>query len=265
MRDLISPEKSWHGALRSNAPPNALSLTITGAAAAVTVGTGTRRNVLTPSDWLELERIAVHLASRDDLKIVVFRGAGMTFSAGSDLRYWAGEESTRIDDDFARIESALQAIEGIPLPTVAVVEGVAAGAGCELALACDLRIFSQSAQIGLPIVQLGVLVSPHFSLRLTLLVGVSRARELLYTGRLVSAAEADRMGMATAVIAEEQVHTELARLVAEISRQPRLGLVAAKAASSVALRDMRAQHEVPGWIFSDPDELPGRIEAFLAR
>ena len=251
--------------LPSISTPSALSLVVTGAAAVVTVGTGQRRNVLGPSDWLELERMAVHLTGRDDLKVVAFRGAGMTFSAGSDLRYWDGGESRTIDDDFARIESALQAIEGIPVPTIAVVEGVAAGAGCELALACDLRIFAQSAWIGLPIVQLGVLVSPHFALRLILLVGVSRARELLYSGRLVSAAEADKLGMATTVVTESQVEAELARWVEDISRQPRRGLVTAKFASSVALRDLRAKHDAPAWTSSDPDELPGRIQAFFAR
>jgi enoyl-CoA hydratase/carnithine racemase len=196
---------------------------------------------------------------------VVFRGGGDTFSAGSDLRFWQDENTRTVDEDFRLMETALQAVERIPVPTIAVVEGVAAGAGCELALACDLRIFSQTARIGLPILQLGVLVSPHFALRMTTLIGVSRTRELLYSGRLVSAAEAERLGMANVVVPQLRVDAEITTWVGDIVRQPRSGLVAAKAASTVALTELRAQHDAPGWRHFDPRQLSERIGAFFRR
>lgn len=249
------------GSLRAS---GALSLEVDGAVASITLGSGERRNVLAPSDWDQLVSIADQLARRADLKVVVVRGGGQTFSAGSDLRFWENDDRT-IDDDFARMEAALQAIEQIPVATIAVVEGVAAGAGCELALACDLRIFAHTARIGLPILQLGVLVSPHFALRMSSLIGVSRTRELLYTGRLITAGEADRMGMANAVVPQSTVEAELASWVSAISRQPHSGLVAAKTASTVALAELRARHDTPGWTFFDPEQLHDRIGAFFRR
>jgi enoyl-CoA hydratase len=242
-----------------------LTLDVTGSVATITVGSGLRHNVLEPHDWDELASIADAVAARSDIKVAVIRGGGQTFSAGSNLRSWDGADARTVDDGFLRIEAALQAIERIPVPTLAVVEGVAAGAGCELALACDLRLFTRSARIGLPIVQLGVLVSPHFALRLTVLVGVARSRELLYSGRLVLAAEAERLGLANSVVPQDDLDAEVVRWVEDISRQPRSGLVAAKTASSRALRELRRQHDAPGWRFSDPSVFRGSIRAFFAR
>ncbi|MEX1078318.1 MAG: enoyl-CoA hydratase/isomerase family protein [Homoserinimonas sp.] len=244
---------------------SALSLEVAGTVASIIVGSGERRNVLAPADWDELSRIVDQVSTRVDISVVVLRGRGQTFSAGSDLRFWENEDSQTVDEDFSRMEAALQAIERIPIPTIAVVEGVAAGAGCELALACDLRIFAQTARIGLPIVQLGVLVSPHFALRLTSLIGISRTRELLYSGRLVSAAEADRLGMANSVVAQSGIEAELQNWLDNISRQPRSGLVAAKAASTVAVAELRTQHDAPEWTFSDPAQLSDRIGIFFRR
>src|SRR5690606_8030565 len=119
-------------------PAAALTLEIAMSVATITVGSGLRRNVLDPADWDELASMAAHVAARSDVKVVVVRGRGETFSAGSNLRCWNGAGDRNVDDDFFRIEAALQAVEKIPVPTIAVVEGVAAGAGCELALACDL-------------------------------------------------------------------------------------------------------------------------------
>lgn len=245
--------------------PSVVTLEVTGPVASICLGSGKRRNVLAPSDWDELAGIADRVATLDDVSVVVVRGGGQTFSAGSDLRFWEDEESRTVDDDFIRMETALQAIEQIPVPTIAVVEGVAAGAGCELALACDLRIFAQTARIGLPILQLGVLVSPHFALRMTALIGVSRTRELLYSGRLVTAAEADRLGMANTVVPESDIEATLASWVGDISCQPRSGLVAAKTASTVALAEQRAQHNAPGWASFDPQQLSDRIAVFFRR
>jgi enoyl-CoA hydratase len=247
------------------AAASALSCQVTGAIAVITIGSGQRHNVLAPSEWDELARIADELTSRVDVKVVVVRGRASTFSAGSDLRFWREADSGTIDADFARIEAALQSIERMPVPTIAVVEGVAAGAGCELALACDLRLFADTARIGLPILKLGVLVSPHFVLRLTSLVGVSRARELLYSGRLVSATEADRLGMANTVVPAAGMDSEIATWVHDICRQPRTGLVAAKAASTVALADLRKRHDAPEWTFSDPHQFSAGVNAFFAR
>jgi enoyl-CoA hydratase len=243
--------------------PSKLLLAIEGRVATVTIGAGQRHNALAPEDWSELRKTASELATRDDISVVVFRGAAGTFSSGSDIRYWDETSAAQVDADFITIEHALQAVEAIPVPTIAAVEGIAVGAGCELALACDLRLVAESARIGMPILRLGVLVSPQFVLRLTLLIGVARARELLYLGRLLSATEADRMGIVNATVPDDQLSGMLAEWTERISNQPHAGLIAAKTASNVALERLRKAHEAPEWSFSDPTTFSERIRAFL--
>ena len=149
----------------------------------VSVGDGQRGNALSSEDWRELEQTFRHLAEDDQLRAVVVRGQGGTFSAGSDMREWVQADRTDVAQSFAAMEAAFTAIEDLPVPVIAEVEGVAAGAGCQLALACDLRVLADTARIGMPIARLGILVSPSFAARLSVLAGPGVARELLYTGR----------------------------------------------------------------------------------
>ena len=240
-----------------------VSTSITGAAAYLSLGAGYRHNAMRGSDWIALRDAAAELGADESINVVVIRGAGGTFSAGSDIREWAGADPADIDASFLLMEQALSAVERIPIPTVALVEGVAAGAGCQLALSCDLCAMVDTARIGMPVLRLGILPSPEFAWRLTALAGPARARELLYTGRLISAADAERYGLITSVIESGDVGLRLAELVASIATQPRSGLVAAKAATDVALERMRARNSAPGWRFSDPKEFPSRISSFV--
>ena len=236
-----------------------------GAVAHVTVGDGSLRNALGVDGWDRLRRTAEELTGLPDLMAVVLRGAGGTFCAGFRLDGWLDADSDSVDASFAAMEAALQAVERIDVPTVAVVEGVAAGAGCQLALACDLRVAAPSARIGMPILRLGILCSPGFALRLTTLVGASRAKELLYTGRLLPAGQAADYGLLTEVAPEDGLDDAVARLVATLLAQPRTALVAAKAATAAALASLRAQSDAPAWRFSDRVEFPARVRRFLAR
>jgi enoyl-CoA hydratase/carnithine racemase len=220
---------------------------------------------LTPSGWHELERLVSQLAEVNTISLVLFRGAARTFSAGSDLTHWAEATEDEVDHDFAVIESALQTVENTPVPTIAIIEGVAAGAGCELALACDLRLMTSSARVGMPIVRLGILVSPEFALRLTSLVGIAKTRELLYMGRFLTGKEAREWGIANAVVDDAQIEDLIADWVGQISRQPRRGLMSAKTATAVALEALRAQHESPQWRYTDHPEFQQRVHDFIAR
>jgi enoyl-CoA hydratase len=243
----------------------AVTLDIEGDVARLTIGNGSRRNALGVTDWSRLHRLADELSRYTDVKVVVVRGAGATFSAGSDIREWSEATPAEVDASFQAMEAALQAVESIEVPTIAVVEGVAVGAGCELALACDLRLMARSARLGMPILRLGILPSPAFTLRLSALAGSARTRELLYTGRLLDADQAERYGLATEVVDNPALEARLEDLVSDIACQPRTGLVITKAATGIELTRLRKEHDDPDWTFSDPREFPRRILAFLKR
>jgi enoyl-CoA hydratase/carnithine racemase len=206
----------------------------------VSVGDGQRGNALSSDDWRELEQTFRHLAEDDQLRAVVVRGQGGTFSAGSDMREWVQADRTDVAQSFAAMEAAFTAIEDLPVPVIAEVEGVAAGAGCQLALACDLRVLAETARIGMPIARLGILVSPSFAARLSVLAGPGVARELLYTGRLVSAEEAVRLGLATRSVPVEHLASATHRLVLSVVRHPGSAIRAAKHAVDVSLAPVRA-------------------------
>jgi enoyl-CoA hydratase len=237
-----------------------------GSVAVVAFGTGERLNALGSEQWDELGRAAAALAPRTDLRAVVFRGRGGVFCAGSDLREWDGASSAEVDRSFWRLEETLRAIEDLPMPTVAVVEGVAAGGGCQLALACDLQLADSAAHVGMPISRLGILVPASFATRMSLRVGPSRTKDLLYGGRMLSAEEAQRIGLVTTVAREGALEDELDELLARWRPLSPASLRAAKAAVDRGLDPLVAPvRREPPRPAADPQEFPGRLAAFLRR
>ncbi|MGH3380353.1 MAG: enoyl-CoA hydratase/isomerase family protein, partial [Actinoallomurus sp.] len=158
-----------------------IQVEINGPVAAVVVGDGRRRNALNGAGWDLLARTMRDVAEPTAVRAVVLRGAGDTFCAGSDMTEWRDADIVAVERSFARMEAAFRAIEECPVPVVAEIRGAAAGAGCQLALACDLRVMARSARIGMPIARLGILPSPAFASRLAAVAGPAVARELLYT------------------------------------------------------------------------------------
>ncbi len=242
---------------------DAVELKVEGSVGTVTVGSGTRRNALSTSDWHRLGDTVRGLADVDTVSVVVVRGHGGTFCAGSDLREWADASSAEVDTSFGAMEAALGALEALDVATVAAIEGTAAGARCQLALACDLRVLTRSARMGMPILRLGLLPSPMFALRIAVLTGQERARQLFYTGELLSAEKAQQWGLASEVVEDDELEDRLAELVSAVVAQPRSGIVGAKVACRVAADRQRPRFAHPEWRYSDPVELPSRMRAFL--
>ncbi|MGA0878414.1 MAG: enoyl-CoA hydratase/isomerase family protein [Ilumatobacteraceae bacterium] len=150
---------------------------------------------------------------------VVITGGDRLFAAGADIGEFGGpDEGERIGLGFHR---ALDAVAAIPRFVIAAVSGYALGGGCELALACDYRIASERAVFGQPEVLLGIIPGGGGTQRLPRLVGVSRAKELMITGRQVSASEALAIGLADEVVAPEQLHERALSLAAEVARGAR--------------------------------------------
>lgn len=230
------------------------------------IGSGSRRNALTGDDWSDLADVCDGLSKDEELRGVIVRGNGGTFSAGSDMREWVSADPADVDDSFARMEAAFTAIERLPVPVVAQVDGTAAGAGCQLALACDLRVLGESARVGMPIARLGILASPAFAARISLLTGPAVARELLYTGRLLTAEQAVRVGLANRAVPEDVLNETTTALVRSIVRHPPVALRAAKHAvafgTDAALDAAREAGAGPAVAFPD---FRKAITAFLDR
>ena len=166
----------------------------------------------------ELRDVLAELRERDDVGIVAFTGAGeKAFVAGADisqLRHY--DLHTGLD---AEMQRTFDAVEAFPKPTVAAVNGFALGGGCELAMACDIRIASANARFGLPETTLSVLPGAGGTQRLARLVGTGRAIEMILTGRFVPAAEAHAIGLVTSVVPADGLRAELRRLADQVARQ----------------------------------------------
>lgn len=168
--------------------------------AVVTLSRPEVHNALNDRMLTELRDVLAVLADDDAVGAVVFAGSGTTaFAAGADIGEVAGYTARTALD--ARIQRVFDDIEDFPKPTIAAVNGVALGGGCELAMSCDIRIAAETARFGLPEANLAVLPGAGGTQRLARLIGTGRAIELILTGRQLDAAEARDVGLVTSVVA----------------------------------------------------------------
>ena len=195
-----------------------IDLAIHGAIATVTLNNLAALNALDEEHLRDLERVFAALSARSDIRAIILTGAGeRSFSAGADVRRM---QDMGVDDAHAYAElghAATRAIESVPQPVVAAVNGFALGGGCELALACDIRIASSVATFAQPEVTLGILPGWGGTQRLPRVVGKGIASELIFTGRQVPAEEALRIGLVNRVVAPEELSAAAATLAEQIA------------------------------------------------
>ena len=226
------------------------------------------RNALNFEMVEDIRRVLDRLASRADLAALIFTGAGgRSFISGADI----GELlERRRDDAFRRINNSLfREIEQFVAPTIAAVRGYALGGGCELAIACDLRVCGEGARLGQPEVGLGIIPGAGGAYRLPRLVGLGRARELVFTGRLVESEEALRIGLVNEVVPDEEVVDAARALAARIARNSPLAVRMAKVvlnsngemSTDVA---MALEATTQAVLFED-EQKRARMSAFLER
>jgi enoyl-CoA hydratase len=207
-----------------------------GRTALVEIGDGSRLNTLGAAGWGALDDIVSGCAADAGVAVIVIAGCGLTFSAGSDLNEWSGSTHEEVEQTFEGMEACFQTIERVAVPVFAAVEGVAAGAGCQLALACDLVVMSQTGRIGMPVARLGILASQAFAARVSRRCGTAMAADLYLTGRLLTADESRQAGLVTRVVPHGCARAE-AKVIAEaIAATPSSALSAVK----VALRSVSA-------------------------
>jgi len=183
----------------------ALKLSRQDATAILTLDRLEALNALNLRVFDELEAAFTTLAKDPTLRCVILTGAGKAFVAGADIKEMAAFSSVQARAFSRRGQQVMNLIEGFPRPVIAAVNGFALGGGCELAMACDLRIASEKAKAGQPEVNLGVTPGFAGTQRLAGLVGRSQAKYLLFTGEIISADRALQIGLFDEVVAPEQL------------------------------------------------------------
>jgi enoyl-CoA hydratase/carnithine racemase len=156
----------------------------------------------------EIRALAAEATDRDDVKAVVIYGGERVFAAGADVKEMADMSHTDMVKRSAGLTSAFTAVARIPKPVVAAVTGYALGGGCELALCADIRIAGENAVLGQPEILLGIIPGAGGTQRLTRLVGPSRAKDIIFTGRFVKADEALAIGLVDRVVPAADVYAE---------------------------------------------------------
>ncbi len=162
-------------------------------------------NALDLAAWHELAEVTAEAARRDDVRSLVVRGGARALAAGADVREFLAWTPEEADAASGVMQAALDALAALPMVTIAVVTGYALGGGCELALACDLRFAADNAKMGQPEILLGTIPGTGGTQRLARLVGVGRAKDLVFSGRMVDMVEAPRIGLVDAVHPVDEV------------------------------------------------------------
>jgi enoyl-CoA hydratase/carnithine racemase len=176
-------------------------------------------------------RAAATLVSQDEsVRAVILYGGEKVFAAGADVKEFAGQDHAFMVRDSGRVMSSIDSIARIPKPVIAAVTGYALGGGCELALTADFRISADDAKWGQPEILLGIIPGMGGTQRLPRLVGPSKAKDLIYTGRLVDAQEALDIGLVDIVVPAADVYSTAVTMAQKLARGPALALAAAKAA-----------------------------------
>ena len=178
----------------------------------------------------EIKQAAEDVSGRADVGAVILYGGPKVFAAGADIKEMAGMTYQDMLRASVGLQDAFTAVARIPQPTIAAVTGYALGGGCELTLCCDLRIAAEDAKLGQPEILLGIIPGAGGTQRLPRLVGVSRAKDLVLTGRQVDAAEALAIGLVNQVVSADEVYPSARDLAMRLARGPALALRAAKEA-----------------------------------
>ncbi|MFD7965228.1 enoyl-CoA hydratase/isomerase family protein [Streptomyces zaomyceticus] len=200
----------------------------------VAEGVGTIRLDRPPMNALDiatqdrLRELAQEATDRDDVRAVVLYGGEKVFAAGADIKEMQVMDHVAMVKRSRALQDAFTAVARIPKPVVAAITGYALGGGCELALCADYRIAADNAKLGQPEILLGLIPGAGGTQRLSRLVGPSKAKDLIFTGRMVKADEALTLGLVDRVVPAAEVYEQAHAWAARLAQGPAVALRAAK-------------------------------------
>jgi enoyl-CoA hydratase/carnithine racemase len=187
-------------------------------------------NALNAQVQVEIAAAAARITADPDIRAAIIYGGEKVFAAGADIKEMAEASYGQMAADTRRLQDSFTAVAKIPKPVVAAITGYALGGGLELALCADFRVAGESARLGQPEILLGIIPGAGGTQRLPRLVGPARAKDIVFTGRFVGAAEALAIGLVDKVVPDGQVYQAALALVARYASGPAIALRAAKQA-----------------------------------
>ena len=208
-----------------------ISTSVEGDIATVTIDRQEVRNALNGQVMRDVRAALDGLREDESVGVVVFTGAGeKSFAAGADISEL--KERTALDALSSGMQRLYDEIEGYEKPTIAAVNGYALGGGCELAMACDIRVAAENAKFGQPEVNLSIIPGAGGTQRLSRLVGVGKATELILTGEVIDAQEAHRIGLVSKVVPQSELMDSAREMASKILSKGPLAIRLAKIAVS---------------------------------
>jgi enoyl-CoA hydratase len=240
-----------------------------GRVAIITINRPEKRNALNIKTREEGAALLDQLRTDQTVGVVVFTGAGdKAFIAGADIGEFAGRTAT-MQRDVMTSRSLFTAIDTFPKPVIAMINGYCLGGGCELALACDIRIASENASFGQPEINLGIIPGGGGTQRLTRLVGEGKAMEMILTGEIIDARTAYSIGLVNHVVPADQLQSKTLEIANRIADKSPVALVFAKEAVKLASRSnldegLRREIDLFALCFSTEDKDEG-VSAFLEK
>ncbi|MGY1842196.1 enoyl-CoA hydratase/isomerase family protein [Modestobacter sp. SYSU DS0875] len=217
----------------------------------------------------EVRAAALEAGSREDVRAVVLYGGERVFAAGADVRSMAGLAGASMVAWGRELTASFTEVARIPKPVIAAITGYALGGGYELALCADFRVMGHGAKVGQPEILLGVIPGAGGTQRLARLVGPAKAKDLVFTGRHVGAEEALEMGLADAVVPDEDVYATAVAMARKFAAGPPLALAAAKRAIDEGLdgslaAGLQLESRLFAELFDTEDQAAG-MRSFLER
>lgn len=179
-------------------------------------------NTISPEVVKDLDTVIAELEKDESVFVVIVTGAGKAFAAGGDLATMKDLNVLEAREFSFEANRVFSRLENLPQPVIAAVNGVALGGGCELALSCDIRIASEQAKLGQPEVNFGITPAAGGTQRLQRVVGMPKAMELIWTGRIIDAREALEIGLVNQVVPHEELLEAALSLARTIASKPQV-------------------------------------------
>jgi enoyl-CoA hydratase len=247
-----------------------IAVALDGGVAVVTIDRQDALNALDLPTLTELRDRLAELAADTGARVVVLTGAGeKAFAAGADIKYMSGLAVGEAKEWGALGHDAGRLLETMAKPTIAAVNGFALGGGCELALACDLRYAARSAKLGQPEINLGIIPGWGGTQRLARATTLGYAKELIFTGRVIDAEEAERHGLVNAIFEPAELLAKTMEVAVLLASKSPVALAAAKEACNRALQgshgtNLASEADSFGNLFASEDAKEG-MTAFVEK